>query len=849
MMNDSIAKRFEELVELNFHLYTNLFLTIPMDSMVKTGMLLPLLRDECEKGLSEGKDPITIISAFLDKNLPDLVPRQRIDFLFQIIQYVERQILLIDALEDAAYNKIHRIDGPNSLHQLMQRVKEDHLQWKLRHVLSNFGIRVVLTAHPTQFYPGQILAISTDLTKAIAAKEISTVRNLMHQLSKTPFFRKQKPTPYNEALRLEWYLSNIFYNAVGDLIETVEELSKDEIDENNQIISLGFWPGGDRDGNPFVDSDTTLKVAELLRTSIIGCYIDELKNLKRRLSFIGVFDKLENIEEKLKEELTAKGSSLTVHELINQLTEIERTIIEKHQGLFLDQLRSLRRKVSTFGYFFASLDIRQDSRIITSSIQDIFNKYSTTESLHIANESTEEQMNSLLKTEIELKDEEWENSLTADTIGSIRAMRQIQASNGEYGSNRYIISNCRGAIDVAKVLSIFKMTGWESPTVDVVPLFETIDDLMNAGSSMKELYGNINYMNHLHNRGNKQTVMLGFSDGTKDGGYLTANWSIFIAKEQITAISRQAGIEVIFFDGRGGPPARGGGNAHLFYSALGSKVESKQIQLTLQGQTISSHYGLRESAIHNLGYLVAAGIANNLFNQSEKDISDDDRNLMNEMSQAGYKKYNDFKNHPLFVPFLEERSTLKYYGMANITSRPSKRSGDGKLIFEDLRAIPFVGAWSQLKQNVPGFFGLGTALKEQEEKGNLQQCIEFYERSGFFRALISNSMQSISKSNMALTKYMEKDEKFGEFWRIIYDEFQLTREMLLKVSKMVVLLEDNPRSRKSIKLRENIVLPLLVIQQYALMKIQMKDEPHTEIYEKLVMRSLFGNINATRNAV
>lgn len=170
-------------------------------------------------------------------------------------------------------------------------------------------------------------------------------------------------------------------------------------------------------------------------------------------------------------------------------------------------------------------------------------------------------------------------------------------------------------------------------------------------------------------------------------------------------------------------------------------------------------------------------------------------------------------------------------------------------MFEDLRAIPFVGAWSQLKQNVPGFFGFGTALKIQEEKGRLQDCVEFYKRSGFFRALVSNSMQSLSKSNFALTRYMEKDEKFGEFWRIIYDEFELTRQMLLKISGMVILLEDNPRSRKSIRLRENIVLPLLVIQQYALMKIQSKSDEQTETYEKLVMRSLFGNINATRNAV
>jgi phosphoenolpyruvate carboxylase len=222
------------------------------------------------------------------------------------------------------------------------------------------------------------------------------------------------------------------------------------------------------------------------------------------------------------------------------------------------------------------------------------------------------------------------------------------------------------------------------------------------------------------------------------------------------------------------------------------------------------------------------------------------------MAETSFHIYDRFKNHPLFIPFMEERSTLKYYGMANISSRPSKRNDNDKLVLDDLRAIPFVGAWSQLKQNVPGFYGLGSALKEQEEKGHLVQCIDLYKNSGFFRTLISNSMQSISKSNFTLTKYMQQDEKFGDFWKIIYNEFELTREMVLKVSGMTTLLEDNPRSRKSISLRETVVLPLLVIQQYALMKIQELKVTHKEeahIYEKLVMRSLFGNINATRNAV
>ncbi len=850
-MIDRIVKNFEELVELNFQLYSNLFLTIPMDAVVRTGMLIPLLRDACEKGFDEAKDPLQIIDQFLDKNAPDLSEKEKIDFLFHVIQYIERQIVLVDALEDAAYNEIHRVDGPNTLNQFLMRIKEDRLEWKLRHFLDSFSVRVVLTAHPTQFYPGQVLAISTDLTGAIAAKETMKVRDLMHQLSKTPFFRKQKPTPLSEAVRLTWYLTNIFYPAAGDLLEVLSINYANELDNNKRLISFGFWPGGDRDGNPYVDVETTLKVASNLRTAIIDCYLDDLVKLKRRLTFDGIYQQLDTLHAALTEERAAEiaGSKLNLSDFQEQLLAVEQTIIARHNSLFVNLLQNFRRKVGLFGYHFASLDIRQDSRVIHKAFDDILHHNQGIDFPLSESSQMEMEISGLLNITGQITGFDYDDPLTSDTLQSLIVMRKIQEYNGEAGCNRYIISNCRGPQDVARVLALCRLTGWINPALDVVPLFETIDDLRNASASMRKLYTGQEYMDHLKRRGNRQTVMLGFSDGTKDGGYLTANWSIFTAKEEITKVSREYGVEVVFFDGRGGPPARGGGNAHMFYAALGSKIESREIQLTLQGQTISSHYGLKQSAAHNLGYLMTAGLSNNVYSQPDKDLSEEDRHLMEEMSAFAYNTYNALKNHGVFLSYLEERSTLKYYGQANITSRPSKRKEGDKLSLDDLRAIPFVGAWSQLKQNVPGFFGLGAALKDQEEKGNLQQCIELYKRSGFFRALISNSMQSISKSNFALTKYMKEDPEYGEFWQIIYDEFQLTREMLLKVSGMTVMLEDNPRSRMSIRLREKIVLPLLVIQQYALIKIHQKEETNMEAYEKLVMRSLFGNINASRNAV
>ncbi|MBR8536189.1 phosphoenolpyruvate carboxylase [Carboxylicivirga sediminis] len=854
---NQIEKSYRELVELKYQLYNSLFLTLPLHAVQQTGLLLPLLNEACVKGLENGESPTTIVNNFFKEHKPELTERERISFLFKIIQYVERQIVLIDALEEAAYTKIHRMNDSDSWGRIKQKVENRKLDQQMDELLDSFGIRVVLTAHPTQFYPGRVLAISTDLTEAITNDEVGYARDLLQQLGKTPFYRKQKPSAYDEAIALTWYLGNIFYPAVGQLLDRIDEFFPGKIDHNKELITMGFWPGGDRDGNPFVTVDTTLKVARKLRFTLTTCYHNELKAIKRRMSFPGVYDIIHELDELFVEELTnASGErNVDLNHLLNQLDKVEKLLEEEHQGLFVDKIKSFRRKIKQFGFFFASIDVRQDSRVIGKAFNEVMRVNPGLFPEDLWERTEVEQLDLLLKAKGRIDTSVFEDELVRDTLESMKAIKSIQKENGERAAHRYIISNCRGVVDIAKVFALARLCSWgdEPLSIDIVPLFETVDDLKGAGQSMKTLYNHPKYKTHLANRKNRQTVMLGFSDGTKDGGYLMANWGIYRAKEDITLISREYDVEVVFFDGRGGPPARGGGNTHLFYSALGKTIDSHQIQLTIQGQTISSHYGIKEAAAHNLGHLLTAGFENNLFNRADSDLSAGQRELIEKMSVVGYEKYAALKAHPLFIPFLEERSTLKYYGLANIGSRPSKRGSSDKLEFDDLRAIPFVGAWSQLKQNVPGFYGLGTALKEQEDAGKLEACQELYNSSIFFRALISNSMQSMSKTNFALTKYMEQDKKFGEFWKIIYNEYLLTKEMVLKVSGDAELLQDNARSRNSIRLRESVVLPLLAIQQYALIEIQkLQDKPedeHLALYERMVMRSLFGNINASRNSV
>jgi phosphoenolpyruvate carboxylase len=402
------------------------------------------------------------------------------------------------------------------------------------------------------------------------------------------------------------------------------------------------------------------------------------------------------------------------------------------------------------------------------------------------------------------------------------------------------------------VYGLLLLAGWkpETLTVDIVPLFETIEDLHNAEAIMRTLFEHPAYMEHLQRRNMQQTIMLGFSDGTKDGGYLQANWSIYKAKETLTAISRKNKIIVKFFDGRGGPPSRGGGKTHQFYASMGNQIENNEIQVTVQGQTITSNFGTIQSAQYNLEQLLSAGVSNELFAESKLQLSAQNRDLLEQLGNISYQSYQQLKENPLFLPYLQKFSPLNYYSKSNIASRPAKRGTGNSLSFSDLRAIPFVGSWSQLKQNVPGFYGVGTALQVLKEKGLWSEVQNLFNTVAFFRTLIDNSMMSMVKSNFAITKYIESDTEFNPIWQTIKEEFKLTTQLYLELNNAKSLMEADTASKHSILLRDRIVLPLLTIQQYTLCKVQ---EPALETsmldaYEKLLTRTMFGVINAARNS-
>src|SRR5436190_1280399 len=756
-------QQFKSEVGLRFQLYNSLFTSLPFHRIEKTGILLSLLANNCDEGYKKHLSPVRIIEDFIAKHTSYKTEKDKTDLLFRFVQYVERQVVLFDALEDAAFAQVHDLNGIGTLKQLESEVIQEHKEKELAEKLREFSVRLVLTAHPTQFYPGPVLGIINDLSKALAGNNANLINTYLQQLGKTPFFKKKKPTPYDEAISLIWYLENVFYTAAGRILSNLKSQFPDAVNRANPIVNMGFWPGGDMDGNPFVTSDITRQVAEALRGAILKCYYLDVRKLKRRLTFSGIDVLLSELENKLYKNLFIPGAKtqLTRKEILNTLEEIRRIVIEQHNGLFLHLVNNLINKIEIFGLHFASLDIRQESSIHGKILNALAGKGEILPADY-PNLSNEEKMKLIGSVSGFVNPDSFEDTVHQNTLKVIASIKEIQQYNGPEGCNRYIISQCNSALNAMEVYALFLLNGWkkEELNIDIVPLFETVDDLENASDVMKSLYTDPVYRKHLKLRGNRQTIMLGFSDGTKDGGYLMANWSIYKAKEEI---------------------------------------------------------------------------------------------LLREMAEKGYGAYKKLKDHPYLADYLLQVSPLRFYSETNIGSRPSKRGSSSGLSLKDLRAIPFAGSWSQLKQNVTGYYGVGSALQQMDKEGKWVQVQKLYRNSLFFKTLLDNCEMAMLKSFFPLTEFLSTHEQFGELWNMIYGEYELTCQYLSKLTGHNELMADYPVDQLSIQMRERIVQPLLTIQQYGLTRIremeeQQQQSPLKEVYEKLVMRCSFGIINAGRNS-
>jgi phosphoenolpyruvate carboxylase len=502
MKTSERLEQFKTHITDKYYLYNSLLNHLPYETNKNIGILIPILAQSCHQGFEQGLSPRQIIEGFFERHTDLEDEKDQIDFLFRIIQYIERQIVLFDSVEDSAFGELKKSSSNLSLKDLRQMARSRNMSQALFEKLSDFKVRIVFTAHPTQFYPSSVLRIIHDLQDAISRNAVREINTLLKQLGKTPFLKRTKPTPFEEAQSILYYLRYVYYDAIGEFFEYVDQevLGKEKF-ENYRLIELGFWPGGDRDGNPFVTAETTREVAAELRMTLMKCYYNELKVLRRKLTFRGVVEPLETLSDQLYQNMFALDKNLDTQGILSPLLSVREILVRDHYSLYLHELDRLINKVRIFGTHFASLDIRQDSRPHQHIIDRILQFYGLTEDPSIELEK-EARIRLLTEASGQAQSEDFEDPLVKDTINNVRQLKDIQRSNGEAGCHRYIISNSGDVFAVLNVVALFKMCGYAEEDIhfDIVPLFETMQAMDDAEQVMRDLFENETYARHLKRR-------------------------------------------------------------------------------------------------------------------------------------------------------------------------------------------------------------------------------------------------------------------------------------------------------------------------------------------------------------
>ena len=693
---------------------------------------------------------------------------------------------------------------------------------------------------------------------------------------------------------MEYYNSS-FLQAVTNLTEEYKRLAKKHgIDLKNPTpITMGMWIGGDRDGNPYVTSET-LKKSALTQCEVIMNYYDtKVANLYREFSLsTGIVKVSEAVQEmaylsednsiyrekelyrralyyiqtKLKntkayfiDQIKTEPHYHKIEEFKHDLLAIKQSLLEnKSEAMISGEFTELLQAVEVFGFYLASIDMRQDSSVHEACVAELlasagivenYSELSEDEKCHVLlNEllydprilsATHAKKSDLLQKELEI----------------FQTARELKDKLGDAVIKQTIISHATSVSDLLELAVMHKEVGLidrEFARVQIVPLFETIEDLDNSYDTMKKYLSLPIAQKWIASNNNYQEIMLGYSDSNKDGGYLSSCWTLYKAQQQLTAIGDEFGVKITFFHGRGGTVGRGGGPTYEAITAQPLRSINDRIRLTEQGEVIGNKYGNKDAAYYNLEMLVSATI-NRMITKKKSDTNTSNRYeyIMDQVVKRSYQIYRDlvFGNEHFYDYFFES-SPIKAISSFNIGSRPAAR----KTITEigGLRAIPWVFSWSQSRVMFPGWYGVGSSFKEfidENPKENLAFLRKMYKNWPFFQSLLSNVDMVLSKSNMNIAFEYAKlceDEKVQEIYYTILDEWQLTKNVILAIEDYDELLEENPYLRDSLDYRMRYFNILNYIQ-LELIKRQRRGELSPD-EERLIHVTINGIATGLRNS-
>ncbi|HEW3142098.1 TPA: phosphoenolpyruvate carboxylase [Streptococcus pneumoniae] len=831
------------------------------------------------------------------------------DEMVYISRYFSILPLLINISEDVdlAYEINHQNNiDQDYLGKLSTTIKLVAEKENAVEILEHLNVVPVLTAHPTQVQRKSMLDLTNHIHSLLRKyrdvklglinkdKWYNDLRRYIEIIMQTDMIREKKLKVTNEITNAMEYYNSSFLKAVPHLTTEYKRLAQAHGLNLKQAkpITMGMWIGGDRDGNPFVTAKT-LKQSALTQCEVIMNYYDKKiyqlyrefslstsivnvskqvremarqskdnsiyreKELYRRALF-DIQSKIQATKTYLIEDEEVGTRYETANDFYKDLIAIRDSLLEnKGESLISGDFVELLQAVEIFGFYLASIDMRQDSSVYEACVAELlksagihsrYSELSEEEKCDLLLKELEEDPRILSATHAE------KSELLAKELAIFKTARVLKDKLGDDVIRQTIVSHATSLSDMLELAILLKEVGLvdtERARVQIVPLFETIEDLDHSEETMRKYLSLSLAKKWIDSRNNYQEIMLGYSDSNKDGGYLSSCWTLYKAQQQLTAIGDEFGVKVTFFHGRGGTVGRGGGPTYEAITSQPLKSIKDRIRLTEQGEVIGNKYGNKDAAYYNLEMLVSAAI-NRMITQKKSDTNTPNRYeaIMDQVVDRSYDIYRDlvFGNEHFYDYFFES-SPIKAISSFNIGSRPAAR----KTITEigGLRAIPWVFSWSQSRVMFPGWYGVGSSFKEFINKNpeNIAILRDMYQNWPFFQSLLSNVDMVLSKSNMNIAFEYAKlceDEQVKAIYETILNEWQVTKNVILAIEGHDELLADNPYLKASLDYR----MPYFNILNYIqleLIKRQRRGELSSD-QERLIHITINGIATGLRNS-
>jgi phosphoenolpyruvate carboxylase len=764
----------------------------------------------------------------------------------------------------------------------------------LKKWLENFEVRPVFTAHPTEAARRSVLSKLSTISELLDEPESPTRERRLAEavdlLWQTDELRLGRPEPLDEAINALYYLDDLFRLTIPEVLDDFSrELSRlgIKLAPTATPLTFGSWIGGDRDGNPNITPEITKQAIVLQMGHSIRVTLEALDELRQALSVstklagtsepllqsvakdLEMLPEIEprfkriNVEEPYRLKATAirhrllltrdRHSNGTEHEpgrdyanteeLLNDLMLMYNSLLANRGELIAHGLleRTIRT-VAAFGVTHATMDVREHSGAHQRVIEALFpeQNYSSFTSEQKC-EFLTAQLNDGNRVASSLDD------LNAKTLRTFSAIRELQDNFDPTVVETYIISMTKGPEDVLAAAYLAKEAGLIDlrkgvARVDVAPLLETVAELRAAGEILERLLVNPTYRKIVEMRGNIQEVMLGYSDSNKDAGIATSQWEIHQAQRKLRDVARKYGIKLRLFHGRGGSVGRGGGPTYDAIIALPWGTLDGQIKMTEQGEVISDKYSLPSLARENVELTLAAALEATVLNRAARQSPEDLLKWnasMTAISEASFVRYRALVEHPDLPTYFYQSTPVEQLGNLFLGSRPSRRP-DASADLSSLRAIPWVFGWTQSRQIVPGWFGVGTGLKAAREAGHGETMSAMLKDWHFFRTFISNVEMTVAKTDLhTARKYVSTlvEPQFHHFLETIQEEFDLTIKELLLLTGKEEILGDQQILARTLQIRDAYLAPLHLLQISLLKKVrQDKSDP-------LITRALLLTIN------